>query len=178
MADGILVVGGGIAGQAVCEAVRETDPGVPLTLVCGEPHLPYDRVQLSTLLVDGGEPDSLRLRPSDWYDDHDVTVLADGLAMAEELLSQPPLAELLIPEPPRARDHAAIRADVQHYYHPVGTAAMGLDPATSVCDPRGRVHGVDRIVVADVSLMPQIPRANTNIPAVMIGERIAQFLVP
>ena len=35
---GILVVGGGIAGQAVCEAVRARDPHVPLTLVCGEPH--------------------------------------------------------------------------------------------------------------------------------------------
>jgi len=110
-------------------------------------------------------------------DDHDVTVLADGLVLAEELLSQPALAEVLIPEPPRSRDRAAIRRDVQHYYHPVGTARMGLDPATSVCDPRGKVHGVERIVVADVSLMPQIPRANTNIPAVMIGERISTFLL-
>ena len=97
--------------------------------------------------------------------------------MAEELLSQPALADVLIPEPPRARDHAAIRRDVQHYYHQVGTTPMGLDPAASVCDQRGKIHGVDRIVVADVSLMPQIPRANTNIPAVVIGERIAKFLL-
>ena len=110
-------------------------------------------------------------------DDHDVTVLADGLVMAEELLSQPALSDVLIPGPTRARDHASIRRDVQHYYHPVGTAPMGLDPAASVCDPRGKVHGVDRIIVADVSLMPQIPRANTNIPAVVIGERIAKFLL-
>jgi choline dehydrogenase len=110
-------------------------------------------------------------------DDHDVTVLADGLEMAEELLAQPALADVLIPESPRARDRAAIRRDVQHYYHPVGTAPMGVDPALSVCDPRGRVHGVDRIVVADVSLMPHIPRGNTNIPAVVIGERIASFLL-
>lgn len=110
-------------------------------------------------------------------DDHDVTVLADGLEMAEELLAQPALADVLIPEPPRARDHASIKRDVQHYYHPVGTALIGLDPATSVCDPHGKVHGVDRIVVADVSLMPQIPRGNTNIPAVVIGERIASFLL-
>lgn len=110
-------------------------------------------------------------------DDHDVTVLADGLEMAEELLSQSALADVLVPEPPRARDHEAIRRDVQHYYHPVGSALMGVDPATSVCDPHGKVHGVDRIVVADVSLMPQIPRGNTNIPAVVIGERIASFLL-
>jgi nitrite reductase (NADH) large subunit len=65
---GILVVGGGIAGQAVVEAVRARDPDVPLTLVCGEPHLPYDRVRLGALL--DAEPDlgALRLRPDAWYE--------------------------------------------------------------------------------------------------------------
>ncbi|WP_372788385.1 nitrite reductase large subunit NirB [Paraconexibacter sp.] len=71
---GILVVGGGIAGQAVCEAVRARDPHVPLTLVCGEDHLPYDRVRLGALL-DGGSVEDLRLRPSDWYEDQRVMVL-------------------------------------------------------------------------------------------------------
>ena len=110
-------------------------------------------------------------------DDHDLTVVRDGLVLAEELLSQPELADVLVPEPPRDLTAGVIRRDVQHYYHPVGTAMMGLDPATSVCDPAGRLHGVDRVVVADVSLMPQIPRANTNIPAVVMGERIAAFLL-
>lgn len=110
-------------------------------------------------------------------DDHDLTVLRDGLVLAEELLAQPALAEVLVDAPPRDRSDAAIRRDVQHYYHPVGTTPMGTDPAASVCDPRGRVNGFDGVVVADVSLMPQIPRANTNIPAVMIGERIASFLL-
>lgn len=53
---------------------------------------------------------------------------------------------------------------------------MGVDD-DGVCDSHGRVRGLDRITVADVSLMSQIPRANTNIPAVMIGERIASFLL-
>lgn len=110
-------------------------------------------------------------------DDHDLTVLRDGLRMAEELLTQPALADVLVPAPERDLSAAAIRRDVMHYYHPVGTAPMGTDPRTSVCDPRGRVHGADRIVVADVSLMPQVPRANTNIPAVVIGERIAGWLL-
>ena len=105
-------------------------------------------------------------------DDHDLTVLRDGLALAEDLLDQPALAEVLVPAARRDVSDDAIRRDVQHYYRPVGTTPMGTDPATSVCDPRGRVHGVDGLVVADVSLMPQIPRANTNIPAVMMGERI------
>jgi choline dehydrogenase len=39
------------------------------------------------------------------------------------------------------------------------------------------VHGIDRIVVADCSLMPVVPRANTNVPAVVVGERIADTLL-
>jgi choline dehydrogenase-like flavoprotein len=50
------------------------------------------------------------------------------------------------------------------------------DETTAVCDSDGRVHGLDGVVVADASLMPQIPRANTNLPSVMIGERIAATL--
>ncbi len=72
---GILVIGGGIAGQAVCEAVRTRDTDVPVTLVCGEDHLPYDRVRLGDLLADDGTVDALRLRPDGWYEDAGVTVL-------------------------------------------------------------------------------------------------------
>src|SRR5256885_3613420 len=72
---GILVVGGGIAGQALCEALRDRDAHVPITLVCGEPRLPYDRVQLSELLVSGREAADLQLRPAEWYADHGVEVV-------------------------------------------------------------------------------------------------------
>jgi len=74
MSFGIVVVGGGIAGQALCEALRERDPDQPITLVCGEPRLPYDRVRLSEILVSGHDCDSLALRPSEWFEDHDVRV--------------------------------------------------------------------------------------------------------
>jgi len=46
-----------------------------------------------------------------------------------------------------------------------------------VWDGAGRVRGLDGVVVADCSLMPVIPRANTNIPAVMVGEVIADALL-
>ena len=72
--DPIVVVGGGIAGQAVCEAIRDRDPDVPIVLVCGEASLPYDRVRLSELLVSGESPASLQLRPDEWYADRRVDV--------------------------------------------------------------------------------------------------------
>jgi nitrite reductase (NADH) large subunit len=72
---GIVVVGGGIAGQAVVEAVRDHDRDMPLTLLCGEPRLPYDRVRLSELLASDEDPDALTLRPSEWFADRGVRVL-------------------------------------------------------------------------------------------------------
>jgi nitrite reductase (NADH) large subunit len=71
---GLVVIGGGIAGQAVCEAVRERDPEVAITLVCGEPVLPYDRVRLSEILVSGEDPDTLKLRPAEWFEDNRIEV--------------------------------------------------------------------------------------------------------
>jgi nitrite reductase (NADH) large subunit len=80
---GTLVIGGGIAGQAVCERVRERDPRVPLTLLCKEPELPYDRVALSHLLAGETARADLQLRPAAWYADHEVDVRLG--AVAEQL---------------------------------------------------------------------------------------------
>jgi nitrite reductase (NADH) large subunit len=74
MSDSIVVIGGGIAGLAVCEAVRERDALVPLTLICAEPQLPYDRVRLSEILVSGASAETLQLRPAEWFEDHHVEV--------------------------------------------------------------------------------------------------------
>jgi nitrite reductase (NADH) large subunit len=72
---GIAVIGGGIAAQSLCEEVRARDPEVPLTMICGEPCLPYDRVRLSEILVSGEEPEALALRPAEWYEDHGVRTM-------------------------------------------------------------------------------------------------------
>ena len=39
------------------------------------------------------------------------------------------------------------------------------------------VHGVDRLWVADASVMPTIPSAGTNLPTIVVAERIAAWLV-
>ncbi|MGH2618073.1 MAG: GMC family oxidoreductase, partial [Thermomicrobiales bacterium] len=118
-------------------------------------------------------------------DGHDRAVLADGIRIARELAAQPALRDLLGAElspGTSVRDGSAIEAwidgAIEHYYHPVGTCAMGLesDP-NAVTDGRGRIHGLENAFVADCSIMPVIPRANTNVPAVVVGERIAGWLL-
>lgn len=109
-------------------------------------------------------------------DGHDLAVLRDGLLLAEAMLDHPALASVLGKRVTETSSDALIRREVMHYYHPVGTCRMGTDDH-AVCDDRGRVHGLTNVVVADASIMPHIPRANTNIPAVMIGERIADWLI-
>lgn len=72
---------------------------------------------------------------------------------------------------------AFVSAEVGGTWHPSGTCRMGAaDDPMSVCDGAGRVRGVDGLSVCDASLMPTIPRANTNIPTVMIAERISDLI--
>ncbi len=64
------------------------------------------------------------------------------------------------------------------YHHPVGTCAMGPDAsAGAVVDALGAVHGVEGLSVADASVMPDIPSANTHLPTIMVAERIASLLL-
>ena len=61
--------------------------------------------------------------------------------------------------------------------HLVGTCKMGpaSDPL-AVVDQYGRVHGIERLRVADASIMPDCVRANTNVTTMMIGERVSDFI--
>jgi choline dehydrogenase len=56
-------------------------------------------------------------------------------------------------------------------YHPVGTCAIG-----SVVDPELRVQGLDGIRVVDCSVMPRVPRGNTNAPVIALAERAADLI--
>jgi 5-(hydroxymethyl)furfural/furfural oxidase len=67
-----------------------------------------------------------------------------------------------------------VRRTVTGVWHAVGTCRMGAaDDLLAVTDPAGQVRGVEGLRVADTSLIPEIPRGNTNMPAMMIGEHIA-----
>jgi choline dehydrogenase-like flavoprotein len=49
---------------------------------------------------------------------------------------------------------------------------MGDDP-DAVVDNQGRVRGIAGLRVVDASIMPTITRGNTNIPTIMLAEKIA-----
>ncbi len=62
-------------------------------------------------------------------------------------------------------------------FHPASTCRMGAaNDAEVVVDPECCVYGVDGLRVADASVMPCIVSANTNIPTIMIAERVAEFI--
>jgi 5-(hydroxymethyl)furfural/furfural oxidase len=73
-------------------------------------------------------------------------------------------------------DH--IRENVAGTFHPVGTCRMGAaDDRNAVTDPGGRVHGLAGLRVIDASIMPTIPRGNTNIPTTMVAEKLADRIL-
>ena len=127
-----------------------------------------------------------RIRPAHLDAASDRARMREGLLEARRVARTAPLAALVAgdefsPAPGIGDDgdalDAALRAKVSTYHHPVGTCAMGPSPDRgAVVDARGRVHGLDAVVVADASIMPDIPAGNTNLPAIMVAERIAAWL--
>jgi choline dehydrogenase len=116
--------------------------------------------------------------------EHDAEVLAHGVRVIQDLARHPPLSRSV----ERANLPAAclhdrtsikdfVRAHTTSYAHSVGTCRMGPSPADgAVVDSRGRVHGLSNVFVADASLIPEIPRANTKLTCMLVGLRIAELL--
>jgi 5-(hydroxymethyl)furfural/furfural oxidase len=79
------------------------------------------------------------------------------------------------------KDDAALTdflgASVGGVWHASGTCKMGaLSDPMAVTDGNGRVIGIQNLRICDASLMPTIPRANTNTPTIMMAERIADLI--
>jgi choline dehydrogenase len=109
--------------------------------------------------------------------DHDLQVLLDGLGLARELGRCEATQALVTRETAPAEEslESYARETVRGYFHPVGTCRIGpaSDPL-AVVDGAGRVHGFDNLHVADASVMPTIPRANTNVTVAAVAELLAE----
>jgi choline dehydrogenase len=107
-------------------------------------------------------------------DERDVAVLVEGVqrmrALAADERIRAYAARELRPGPGVAAA-AHVRAGARGFFHPVGTCAIGR-----VVDGAGQVLGVEGLSVADASVMPSIPRANTNLSVVAVAERLAELM--
>ena len=118
-------------------------------------------------------------------DPFDIERLRRGVRLANRLAGHPELAQIIDelhePTPDQLDSDDAldewIRREVSTMHHISCTCKMGpaSDPL-AVVDQHGRVHGVEGLRIADASIMPDCPRANTNVTTMMIGERVADFI--
>ena len=153
-------------------------------------HEPTSRMfTAATTLVSVHSRGSVRLRSTDpsWHpaidaayleDQTDLDALLAGVRLTWEVVTQGALAAHLdrpwnLPEDPSDEELLEhVRTWVQTLYHPVATCAMGTGE-DAVVDPQLRVRGVDGLRVVDASVMPAVPRGNTNAPTIMIAEKAA-----
>jgi choline dehydrogenase-like flavoprotein len=146
---------------------------------------PRSRGRVRLRSADPGDPpliDPAYLRHPD-----DVTRMVEATLAARKISRTPPLADLIpgpeiapgaeIGDDDRSGLAESICGRVGPYHHPVGTCAMGPDPTSgAVVNAHGAVHGIERVLVADASIMPTIPSANTNLPTIVVAERIGRWL--
>ena len=106
-------------------------------------------------------------------DERDMQPIVRDVELARQVAATEPVASLVAREtaPGEVDVEEYVRANVRGYYHPVGTCSIG-----SVVDGQLRVVGVENLYVADASVMPTIPRANTHLTALAIAERAATWV--
>ena len=135
---------------------------------------------------------SVRLRSADptWYpdidaayydDSRDLDAILSASRTVWDICSSGPVAKYLtspweLPADPSDADFEThVRKHSQTLYHPTSTCAMG-DGEDAVVDARLRVRGVDGLRVVDASVMPEVPRGNTNAPTIMVAEKAADLI--
>jgi choline dehydrogenase len=113
----------------------------------------------------------------------DRDVMVRGMQLLRRIMGQPAITRYIVEElvPGKA---CASDADLLEFarqkgttvFHPTSTCRMGSD-VRAVVDERLRVHGFQRLRVADGSIMPTVVSGNTNAACVMIGEKASDMIL-
>jgi choline dehydrogenase len=113
----------------------------------------------------------------------DLTSFADGVKLAQEIMSQRALQKYIAgghvpPKPLRTQNEFEdfVRSEARPGLHPCGTCRIGSDEL-AVVDPNLRVRGIDRLRIADASVMPTMISGNLNATAIMIGEKASDLIL-
>jgi choline dehydrogenase len=124
-----------------------------------------------------------RIRPNYLADPADMEVALEAVRITREIVAQPAMARYgpveFRPGPECETEQQlaeAVGNISTSIFHPVGTAAMGLDES-AVVDPQLRVRGIGKLRVVDASVMPVITSGNTNAPTMMIAEKGAAMIL-
>jgi choline dehydrogenase len=110
----------------------------------------------------------------------DLRAMTSAMRFVRDLFDDPttkPFYGELLQPGPRDDWETFAKTTLDSYHHGVGTCLMGpANNPMAVVDQTLRVHGLDNVWVADASIMPTVVHANTNLTAIMIGERAADFV--
>jgi choline dehydrogenase len=172
-------------GELFADPDQALAPDQQVVVLLANPVQPHSEGELRLASADPAEPPVISLNY--FADPHDVTVMVAVMRKALEVADRwpgPGLGPLVVP-PHLARAHghseghvpsdALLEDMARHYaltvYHETSTCRIG-----DVVDPELRVKGVDRLRVADASVMPNVTSGNTNAPTIMIGEKAAELL--
>ncbi len=115
----------------------------------------------------------------------DMRDMIEGQRFFVKAMQAAPLANrierIAIPSPDDLSDTALAthcKRFVKTNYHPASTARMGADgDPMAVLDAKLRVRGIENLRVCDMSAVPNINAGNTNAPAMMLGDRCADFIM-
>lgn len=160
--------------------VARAEIAVGLSVVVATP------VSRGRVVVRDHDPESLpEVRLGGLREEHDLERMMTGVRLAGDLLQGERLAGRL----DRAVNwdramldseeslRGMVRATVRGAWHPVGTLRMGpADDPLAVVDQFGCLHGCEGVIVADASVMPEIPSVPTNLACMVIAERIVARL--